>query len=187
MTIWVFISSHLKSFQVAHLVFEKLQSQTQGWQTTYAALTTILLIDAAVAPTTRFSRPLRPIILVLSGGLRIWCLGFVHVLHMFHMCFTCIVWLLSLRSHALNLRISEHSKLLHDRPQNLSKFAESVGIAPSLAMHGFGHLPWCAIHVSLDSPSHTFLQIVLTLLLLILVFFSNKKIYLLDSCCWLLG
>ena len=29
-TIWVFISSHLKSFQMAHLVFEKLQSQTQS-------------------------------------------------------------------------------------------------------------------------------------------------------------
>eukprot|EP00434_Breviolum_minutum_P041301 symbB.v1.2.036742.t1/scaffold5256.1/size29320/2 len=37
------------------------------WQTTYAALTAVLLIDAVIAPTTRFSRPARPIILVLRS------------------------------------------------------------------------------------------------------------------------
>ena len=152
------MSVHFKSLEVISsrttCVFEKLQSQTQVWQTTYAALTTVLLIDAAIAPTTRFSRPLRPIILVLSGGLRIWCLGSVHGLHMFHMCFTCFVWLLNLRSHALNLRISEHSKLLHDCPQNLPKSAESVGIAPSWAMNGFD-MPWCVIQISLYSLTHT--------------------------------
>lgn len=35
------------------------------WQTTYAALTLMLLLDALLAPLTRWSRPLRPIILVL--------------------------------------------------------------------------------------------------------------------------
>ncbi|CAJ1363590.1 unnamed protein product [Effrenium voratum] len=37
------------------------------WQTTYAALTLTLLLDAAIAPATRLSRPLRPIILVLRS------------------------------------------------------------------------------------------------------------------------
>ena len=37
------------------------------WQTTYAALTLILLLDAVLAPKTRWSRPLRPIVLVLSA------------------------------------------------------------------------------------------------------------------------
>ncbi|CAE7876341.1 CCS1 [Symbiodinium sp. KB8] len=37
------------------------------WQTTYAALTAILFLDAALAPCTRLSRPLRPIMLVLRS------------------------------------------------------------------------------------------------------------------------
>ncbi|CAE7587928.1 TPC1A [Symbiodinium sp. CCMP2592] len=37
------------------------------WQTTYAALTGILFLDAALAPCTRLSRPLRPIMLVLRS------------------------------------------------------------------------------------------------------------------------
>ena len=42
----------------------------QIWQTTYAALTAILFLDAALAPCTRLSRPLRPIMLVLRPDLR---------------------------------------------------------------------------------------------------------------------
>ncbi|CAE7201289.1 TPC1 [Symbiodinium natans] len=37
------------------------------WQTTYAALTVILFVDAALGPCTRLSRPLRPIMLVLRS------------------------------------------------------------------------------------------------------------------------
>ncbi|CAK8986306.1 Two pore calcium channel protein 1A (Voltage-dependent calcium channel protein TPC1A) (NtTPC1A) [Durusdinium trenchii] len=37
------------------------------WQTTYAALTAVLLVDAVIAPATRLSRPLRPIVLVLRS------------------------------------------------------------------------------------------------------------------------
>lgn len=50
-------------------------SKSQVWQTTYAALTAILLIDAVIAPTTRFSRPARPIILVLRGPAHCWFWG----------------------------------------------------------------------------------------------------------------
>ena len=53
----------------------------QIWQTTYAALTGILFLDAALAPCTRLSRPLRPIMLVLRPDLRPpeatqYCFGF---------------------------------------------------------------------------------------------------------------
>jgi len=37
------------------------------WQTTYAVLTVILLLEALIAPQTRVSRPLRPLVLVLRS------------------------------------------------------------------------------------------------------------------------